>query len=81
MVTVRIPALPAGLGSNLLGLVGLIAVVVAIGGLTRNWWWSLAVGGVFAVALAVLAQHNAPAREALDGRDAPTQPIPRIGAA
>jgi hypothetical protein len=78
MVTVRIPALPHGVGSNLLGLAGLIAVIVALGGLTGNWWWSLLGAGAVAVGLAVLAQYNAPAREAAD---APTQPIPRIGAA
>lgn len=79
MVTIRIPALPAGLLSNLLGLAGLAAVVVAVGGLTHNWWWSILVGGVAAVGLSVIAQHNAVA-EVTDERDlldAPTADIPR----
>jgi hypothetical protein len=79
MVTVRIPALPHGVGSNLLGLFGLVAVIVALGGLTHNWWWSLFGAGAVAVGLAVLAQYNAPAQQT--AADAPTQPIPRIGAA
>lgn len=77
MVTVRIPALPRGFGTNLLGLFGLLGIVVAVGGLTGNWWWSLLVGSVFAVAMAVLAQYST----AKEAADAPTQPLPRIGAA
>lgn len=57
MITVRIPV-PRGLGPNLLGLVGLIAVMVAIGGLTGNWWWSLLAAGVLAVGLAYVAHLN-----------------------
>lgn len=79
MVTIRIPALPAGLPSNLLGLAGLVAVVVAVGGLTHNWWWSILAGGVAAVALSVIAAHNA-GTEVTDERDlmdAPTADIPR----
>lgn len=57
MITVRIPA-PRGLGTNLLGVVGLLAVVVAVGGLTGNWWWSLLLGGLAAVGLAYVAALN-----------------------
>ncbi len=77
MITVRIPV-PRGLGSNLLGLAGLVAFALALGGLTGNWWWSVLVGGVFAVALAYLAQYNAAAQSAHS--DAATQELPRIGA-
>lgn len=77
MVTLRIPALPHGFGSNLLGLLGLVAVIVSVGGLTGNWWWSLLAAGAVAVGLAVLAQNTAAAQAA----DAPTQPLSRIGAA
>lgn len=52
----RVPRVPDGLGANLVGLVGLVAVAVAVGGLTGDWWWSVLVGGVFAVALAWVAQ-------------------------
>lgn len=58
MVTIRIPALPRGLFTNLLGVAGLVAVVVAIGALT-DWRWALLAAGVFAVALHVVAQLNA----------------------
>lgn len=54
-VTITLPRLPAGAASNLLGLFGLVAVVVAIGGLT-NIWWAILAGGAFAVVLAALAQ-------------------------
>lgn len=54
---VLVPRVPAGLAvSNLLGLVGLVAVAVAVGGLTGTWWWSVLVAGVFAVGLAAVAQ-------------------------
>ena len=58
-IRIPVPRLPAGLGSNLVGLVGLVVVAVSIGGLVGNWWWSGLVGGVFAVGLAVLAQAQA----------------------
>jgi hypothetical protein len=49
--------------SNLVGLLGLIGIVVAIGALT-SWPWALLAAGVFAVALSALAsaqQHTAAA--------------------
>ena len=80
MVTIRIPALPAGLLSNLLGLAGLLAAVVAVGGITGNWWWSVLVGGLAAVGLSVIAAHNAaPARDEQVSADQ-TAEIPRITA-
>lgn len=59
MVTIRIPVprIPPGLLSNLLGLLGLVAVAVALGGLLHNWWWSVLAGGVSAVVLASVAQR------------------------
>lgn len=59
MLTIKIPAAPKGLLSNLLGLAGLVAVVVAIGGLAGNWWWSGLAGGVASVALSYIAHVNA----------------------
>jgi hypothetical protein len=76
MVTIRIPALPAGLLSNLLGLLGLVAVVAAAGGLTGNWWWSVLAGGVVATSLSVIAQYNA----APPVEQAETTEIPRLAA-
>lgn len=55
-IRVSLPHIPAGAVSNLLGLVAVVAIVVAIGGLTGNWWWSVLAGGVFGLVLAVLAQ-------------------------
>jgi hypothetical protein len=55
-IRIRVPRVPAGAGSNLLGLAGLIAVAVCVGGLAGNWWLSGLVAGVFAVGLAHLAQ-------------------------
>lgn len=54
-VTIRIPAPSSMLVINLLGLCGLAGLSLAVGGLTHNWWWSLLVGSVSAVTLAVIA--------------------------
>jgi hypothetical protein len=54
----RVPRVPPGLGANLLGLAGLIAVALAVGALAGSWWWSVGVGGVFAVALSWLASTD-----------------------
>lgn len=62
-ITLRVPRIPAGLVSNLVGLLGLVAVAIAVGGLTGNWWWTALVGGVFAVGLAALAQSEAAAAQ------------------
>jgi len=59
MVTIKIPALPRGMFSNLLGLAGLITLVAAVGGLTGNWWWSALAGGAVAVGLSYIAHVNA----------------------
>ena len=69
MVTIRIPAMPRGTFSNLLGLVGLLTIVLAVGGLTGNWWWSGLVAGVVAVGLSYIAHMNAAQAEARPARD------------
>lgn len=58
-IRIPVPRIPRGLGANLLGLAGLVAFALAIGGLTGNWWWSVLVGGVLAVGLAYIAQTHA----------------------
>lgn len=63
MVTIRIPAPSSMLVINLLGLLGLAGLAVAVGGLTHNWWWSLAVGAAECIALSVIAAGHAAAAE------------------
>lgn len=60
----KVPRVPPGLFGNLLGLAGLIAVAVALGGLTGNWWWSGLAGGVFAVVLSWMAGTDEPDEQA-----------------
>lgn len=62
-IRVRVPRIAAGLVSNLVGLLGLIGVALAVGGLTGNWWWSLLTGSVFATVLAYIAQTHQQAAE------------------
>lgn len=71
MVTIRIPAPSSMLVINLLGLLGLAGLAVAVGGLTGNWWWSLTIGAVEAIALSVIASTHA-ATEAARPAAAPT---------
>lgn len=58
-IRIPVPRVPAGLIGNLIGLLGLIAVAVAVGGLTGNWWWSILAGGAFAVALSYISSAHA----------------------
>lgn len=55
----RVPVPSSMLLINLLGIFGLIGVAVAVGGLTHNAWWSLAVASVEAILLSVVAAMNA----------------------
>jgi hypothetical protein len=75
-IRIAVPRVPAGLVANLLGLLGLVAFALAVGGLTHQWWWSVLVGGVFAVGLAWVAQTQAAAQAA----DAPAAPIRAVDA-
>lgn len=60
-IRIAVPRLPSGAGANIVGLLGLLGVVLAVGGLAGNWWWSVLVGGVFAVGLSYIAQTHAAA--------------------
>lgn len=71
-IRIAVPRVPPGLLANLLGLAGLVAFALAVGGLTGNWWWSALVGAVFAFGLSYVAQTQAsPALV----EDAPTVPL------
>lgn len=59
MVTIRVPALPKGLLSNLVGLAGLATICVMIAFLA-DWRWGGLAGGVFAVVLTVVSHLGAP---------------------
>lgn len=78
-IRIPVPRLPQGLLGNLVGLLGLIAVAIAVGGLTGNWWWSLLLGGVFAVGLAYVAsthaEHADAAPMAAPGEAKPARPV------
>lgn len=58
-IRIPVPRLPQGFAANLVGLLGLIAAVLAVGGLTGNWWWSVLVGGLVSVGLSYVAQTHA----------------------
>jgi hypothetical protein len=62
-IRIAVPRLPQGLVANLIGLAGLIAMVLAVGGLTGNWWWSVLAGGLVAFGLAMVAQLQATAEQ------------------
>jgi hypothetical protein len=71
-IRIAVPRVPSGLLANLLGLVGLVGVALAVGGLSGSWWWSILVGGVFAVGLSYVAQTQAAAAPA---ENAPAVPL------
>lgn len=51
---VRIPAPSSMLLANVLGVLALMGLAVAIGGITHNAWWTLLVASVEALTLAVV---------------------------
>jgi len=63
-IRLRVPRMPAGLAANLLGLAGLVALAVAVGALAGSWWWSVGLGGVFAVGLSWMASTDEPSAHA-----------------
>jgi hypothetical protein len=70
VISIKLPRLTLGTTSNVIGLLGLAAVVVAIGGLTGTWWWSLLAGGVAAVVVAYLTGQAAEADDKAELRPA-----------
>lgn len=75
-IRIAVPRLPSGALANLVGLLGLVGLALAVGGLTGNWWWTVLTAGVFAVGLSYIAQTHAAAEAA----EAPAAP-PRLVAA
>jgi hypothetical protein len=65
-IRIAVPRLPQGLAMNLFGLAGLIAIVLAIGGLTGNWWWSVLAGGIVAFGMTLVAHTQAAAAAAAE---------------
>lgn len=62
VVTIRIPAPSSMLVANVVAVLGVAAVVVAIGGLAGVWWAVLA-GGLAFVALAAIAMTHMAAEQ------------------
>lgn len=71
-VTFRVPRLPAGLFANLLGVAGLAAIAVCLGGFLSAlgvpgpWWIAGFVGGMeaFGMAWVALSAHEEPTQTA-----------------
>lgn len=59
VIRLRVPAPSGVLASNLLGVVGLVLIVAAVGMLAGTGWATLA-AGIIATALALVAQYAEP---------------------
>lgn len=76
-ITVTFPRVQASqLTSNLLGVLGLAGLVVTVGGLTGNWWWSVGLGSLIAVGLAWVANTHAQAAAAARTAPAAVEGVP-----
>ncbi len=79
---IRLPRVPAGMISNLVGLLGLIAVAVCIGGFLSSlnvpgaWWVAGLVGAIEAITLSWIASTHAEA-EAQWAKE-PTRPLEMV---
>jgi uncharacterized membrane protein len=54
-VSFVVPTPSGELMGNLIGVLGLAAIVAAIGGLTGNWWWSVLAAGAIGVLLSYVS--------------------------
>lgn len=75
-ITIHLPAVAPNALSNLVGLAGVLAVVIAVGALAGNWWWSVLAGGTAAVVLASLAQLGAEPQPVAAAAAAPAEVPP-----
>lgn len=71
-IRIRVPHPSSTLLNNLLGVLGLVATVVAVGGLA-GWLWGLLAGGIFAITLSVIGSTYAPAEPAAAEDSEPTE--------
>jgi peptidoglycan/LPS O-acetylase OafA/YrhL len=85
VIRIRIPAPSSMLLANLLAVLGLVAVVAAVGGLA-GVWWAVLTGGLFAVVLgwvgmtyAAAAEQTGPAAAAVE-HQAPVDGLPSVRA-
>lgn len=65
-IRIRVPHPSSTLLNNLLGILGLVAMVVAVGGLA-GWLWGLLAAGVVAVGLSLIGATYAPAEPSAEG--------------
>jgi hypothetical protein len=83
-IRIAVPRLPHGLAANIVGLLGLLGIALAVGGLAGSWWWSVLLGGVFAFGLALVAQLQAAAAAvqapAAAAAQAPAESRPNLAA-
>lgn len=68
-IRIKVPHPSSTLVNNTLGVLGLFAIVVAVGGLAGLLWGVLA-AGIFAVALSLIGATYTPAAEAAATSDA-----------
>jgi hypothetical protein len=57
-VRIPVPRISSELLANLLGLAGLVGLVVAVGGLTRNVWWSVLLASVILVGVSFVQANG-----------------------
>lgn len=62
-IRIRVPHPSSTLLNNLLGVFGLVAIVVAVGGLA-GWLWGLLASGIFGVALCLIGATYTPTEPA-----------------
>lgn len=81
-IRIRVPHPSSTLLNNVLGVLGLVAIVVAVGGLA-GWLWGLLAAGVVAVGLSLIgatypgeAAAERPAEPVGDGRPAVIAALP-----
>ncbi|UUV34388.1 hypothetical protein NQK81_13335 [Amycolatopsis roodepoortensis] len=80
VIRIRIPAPSSMAVANLLAVLGLVAIVVAVGGML-GVWPAVLTGGVFAVVLGWVGMAQAAAVEQAPPAAASTAPAPVVRAA